>query len=972
MVSSSLKAAIVMGALLRRGGALVVAGRRGVPAFRKRRLSSGAATTTTTRTTRTTRTRTTTCRESVAEKSDVVESAASSSELPPRYEFKSFEESIYAWWEESGFFKPGEGEKAAYTIPMPPPNVTGRLHLGHAMFVALQDILARFHRMRGRPTLWLPGTDHAGIATQLLVERAVEAEGSSRAELGREAFLERVWAWKEEHGGAIVDQMRRLGASADWSREKFTLEPALSVAVTEAFARLHEAGLVYRGRRMVNWSPALQTAVSDLEVETVERVGKLYFFKYPIEGEEGLFLEVATTRPETILGDAAVCVNPNDERYAGLVGRTAVVPLVGRRVPVIADEYVDPEFGTGALKITPGHDPNDYAIGEKYDLPIFEVMGPDASIVDEYFEYAGLDRFECRKKLWADLEAKGLAVRVEERPQRVPVSQRGGEVIEPMVSTQWFVNTTVMGARAAAAVRDGDIRIVPARFEKEWFNWLDNIEDWCVSRQLWWGHRVPAWYSSDGRVIVARSEEDARALAPQDDVLTRDEDVLDTWFSSGLWPFATLGWPDETNPDFQKFYPANCLETGYDILFFWVARMVMLGIEFTGKPPFDTIYMHGLVRDANGQKMSKTKGNVVDPLAVVEEYGADALRYTLVTGVTPGQDVPLSMDRVEQSRNFANKLWNIARFARYRFGDATPDPLVEDDDEDLSSLRLPERWIASRARSTAESVAAALEDYAVGEAGRLVYEFVWDELADWYVEISKTRRRREDSETANRVLLYALDVGLRLVHPFMPHVTEYLWQRVCKTTDGPEALMVAPWPAEGLPVDQNAVVLFNLWRDLVRALRNIRAEYNCDTKTRMAVTIVCATNAALADAIREETAALELLAKVDADRLTVVDQIPVVLPDDAARIVVADGLEAFVPYADLQANKDVAKEIDRLDRQLAKLQKDIGGLETRLANPGFVDKAPPAVVSEAKDTLRDKLEQRQAILDAIADLQPAS
>lgn len=899
-------------------------------------------------------------------------------ELPTRYDFKAFEEDIYKWWEKSDYFKPDESsEEPPYTIPMPPPNVTGRLHLGHALFVALQDVLARFHRMRGRPTLWLPGTDHAGIATQMLVERKLEEEGSSRIELGREPFLEEVWRFKDEHGGAITSQMRRLGASADWTKERFTLEKDMNVAVNEAFVRLHESGLVYRGSRMVNWSPSLMTAVSDLEVETVDRVGTLYYFNYPVE--DGSFLPVATTRPETILGDAAVCVNPEDERYRHLVGKFAVVPMVGRRIPIIADEYVDPEFGTGVLKITPGHDPNDYAIGKKYDLPTFTVMNEDATIVDEYEDYAGLERFACREKLWKDLGSKDLALKTEEKPQRVPISQRGGEVIEPLVSTQWFVNTTVMAERAANAVRNGDIRIVPSRFEKEWYHWLDNIQDWCVSRQLWWGHRIPAWYSADGQVFVARSESDAMQMAEKADVdiskhpLVQDDDVLDTWFSSGLWPMATVGWPSEDNEDFKKFYPANCLETGYDILFFWVARMVMLGIEFTGKPPFDTIYMHGLVRAADGQKMSKTKGNVVDPLDVVEEYGADALRYTLVTGVTPGQDVPLSMERVEQNRNFANKIWNVARFVKHKLKTtqtAVVDfvPMTKDN---LNDLPLPERWIVSKAHVAATDVAEYLEDYAVGEAGRRIYEFLWDELADWYVEMSKTAA---DEEQAARVLLYSLEIALRIVHPFMPHVTEYLWQRLGENKrESEQALMTSAWPLlkrnEPLPVDESAVANFDLYRDLVRALRNLRAEYDAEPKSRQSVTVVCAGNDDLAADIQRQAAGLALLARIDVERLKILDESPAGgFGDDCATLIIADGLEAYVPYADLQSGKDVGKEIDRLERQLTKVDKDIATLKGRIDNPGFVKKAPQSVVDETKAALNEKLEQRQALLDTIADL----
>ncbi|KAH8047041.1 hypothetical protein JL721_12253 [Aureococcus anophagefferens] len=847
--------------------------------------------------------------------------------LPSKYDF-STEGSLYAWWEAQGLFEPSDAEhpRGAYTCPMPPPNVTGRLHLGHAMFVALQDILARFHRARGRPTLWLPGTDHAGIATQLLVERALASEGSpSRTELGRDKFLERVWRWKDENGGAITSQMRRLGASADWSREKFTLDDDMSRAVTEAFVRLHEKGLVYRGSRMVNWSPNLGTA-------------------YGVAGSDD-FLPVATSRPETILGDTAVCVNPADDRYAHLVGKECVVPMSGgRRVPILADDYVDIEFGTGALKVTPGHDANDYEIGLRQDLPVINILNGDGTLNDNGGAYAGLDRFACRKRIWADMDEAGLVIKTEKYASRVPISQRGGEVIEPLVSTQWFVNTTVMGARGVDAVRNGDIKIVPKRFEKEWYNWLENIQDWCVSRQLWWGHQIPVWYAAGHDGYFARGPRATRAQARAAGVddgtaLTRDPDVLDTWFSSGLWPFATVGWPDAT-PDFSKFYPATCLETGYDILFFWVARMVMMGLEFTGESPFEVIYMHGLVRDKNNEKMSKTKGNVVDPLDVVDEFGADALRFSLVTGVTPGQDVPLSMDKVKENRNFCNKIWSAARFLEPKLAGATPSdgPIQA---AELAAMPVFERYI-----------------------------FFYNEFADWYVEVSKTRSG-DDAEASQRALAYAFEVCLKLIHPFMPHVTEFLWQKLYNGAgDERAALMAAPYPAlEGaaLAFDESAVRLMESWKGLVRALRNIRAEYGIEPAVKTGPTIVCE-DAALADLITSELKALALLSKVDPDRVAVVAaKADANIDADAVQLVVADGLEVYLPQADLA--KDVAKELDRLGRQAEKLAKDIAGLEGRLKNPGFADKAPPKVVDETRAQLAEKVEQKATLDASIADLE---
>lgn len=696
------------------------------------------------------------------------------------YDPTLFESQLYQWWEEAGCFEPdakqsaetsSTNRKEPYVLPMPPPNVTGRLHMGHAIFVALQDVLARFHRMRGRPVLWTPGTDHAGIATQLQVEKALMVEGKRRGTeeeianassdeersklVPRTEFLERVWQYKEEQGGAITSQLRSLGASADWTRERFTMDPALSVGVSEAFVRLHEKGLVYRGTYMVNWSPGLMTAVSDLEVEYSEEEGKLYYFKYVVEDEDEdgkateEFLPVATTRPETIFGDTAVCVNPNDERYSHLIGKRVLVPMSetrngdggckARSIPIIADEYVDMEFGTGALKITPGHDPNDYELGKKYNLEIMNVMNKDATMNEKCGErYVGLDRFEAREKLWSDMEESGLVIKAEPHMQRVPRSQRGGEIIEPLVSKQWFVKTEGMGAKALAAVKDGDITIVPSRFEKVWYGWLTDIRDWCISRQLWWGHRIPVWYvdASEEDYIVARNEEEAKKKAveaghPTDIVLRQEEDVLDTWFSSGMWPFATVGWPQnegkDASTDLSRFYPGTCLETGYDILFFWVARMVMLGIELTDVSPFKVIYLHGLVRAADGSKMSKTKGNVVDPLDTVAEYGADSLRYSLVTGVTPGQDIPLNMEKIAANKAFANKLWNCCKFVT---GNALKDVGEEEmkslgvngpiGKEEFDTLPLPERYIISKCHELVESVTEDIEKYQLGAAGSKV------------------------------------------------------------------------------------------------------------------------------------------------------------------------------------------------------------------------------------------------------------
>jgi valyl-tRNA synthetase len=922
------------------------------------------------------------------------------------YDPASFEGDIYKWWENSGCFQPDakqqpyEGQKESYVLPMPPPNVTGRLHMGHAIFVALQDVLARFHRMRGRPVLWLPGTDHAGIATQLQVEKKLLVEGTTREEVGREEFLKRVWAYKEEQGGHITRQLRSLGASADWSRERFTMDKDLSEAVVEAFVRLHEKGLVYRGEYMVNWAPMLQTAVSDLEVDYADEEGKLYYFKYMVEDSDE-FLPVATTRPETICGDTAVCVHPEDDRYKHLVGKNVVVPMSGgRTIPIIADEYVDMEFGTGALKITPGHDPNDYEIGKKQNLPIINIMNKDGSMNVNAGDYNGLDRFDARAKLWEDIEAADLAIKVEPHMQRVPRSQRGGEVIEPLVSSQWFVKTEGMGAKALKAVEDGDIKIVPQRFDKTWSNWLTDIHDWCVSRQLWWGHRIPVWYvgeSGEEEYIVARNEDEARTKAvqnghPEDIVLRQEEDVLDTWFSSGLWPFATVGWPQNegvAGSDLERFYPAACLETGYDIIFFWVARMVMMGLELTGKSPFNTVYLHGLVRAADGSKMSKTKGNVVDPLDTVAEYGADSLRYSLVTGVTPGQDIPFNQEKIEANRNFANKLWNCCKFV-------TGNALRDLSDEEMSSLgvdgpigkeefdtlSLPERYIVSKCHELVASVTEDIEKYQLGAAGSKVYEFLWDQYADWYIEISKTRLyesvggdSEEEARAARRVLVYVLDTSLRLLHPYMPYVTEQLWHHLPRAPATDEqaahALMLADWPQlddeTPLVTSDEAVNRFQCFQALTRSIRNARAEYNVEPGKRISAVIVA--KGELREALEAEAKSLVALAKLDPDQVTFYeagsDEAKAATSEESVQLVVQDGVEAYLPLSGLI---DPEKERQRLEKQSEKLAKEIQKLSGRLQSKGFVDKAPPAVVDKARSELAELEDQAAKIETSLAAL----
>ena len=703
--------------------------------------------------------------------------------MPKVYDHRTVEERLYDFWERKGYFTPQiDWSKTPFTIVMPPPNVTGELHYGHAMFVTFEDLMVRWRRMQGYPTLWLPGTDHAGIATQNVVENELAKQGLTRHDLGREKFEQRVWEWKQKYGGVITHQLRRLGASCDWTRERFTLDEGLSRAVRETFVRLYNEGLIYRGEYMINWCPRCGTALSDLEVEHEEVHSKLYYVRYPLlrgdgRGESGEFISVATTRPETILGDTAVAVNPDDQRYKDLVGRTAILPVLGRHIPIIADPAVDPAFGTGAVKVTPSHDPTDYEIAQRHQLPFVTVIAPDGRMTAEAGPYAGLDRFEARRKLLDELKASGLLTKVDDYVHSVGQCDRCGAVIEPLISGQWFVRIKPLADAALAAVRDGRITIVPERFAKVYFNWMENIRDWCISRQLWWGHRIPVWYCSCGEIIVS-VETPAKCPVCQNQQLIQESDVLDTWFSSGLWPFSTLGWPEDTE-DLRYFYPTSVMETGYDIIFFWVARMIMLGLECTGEVPFRYVYLHGLLRDEKGEKMSKSKGNVANPLDVIAQYGADALRFTIITGSTPGNDMKLVEDRVASSRNFANKLWNAARFVLGVISTETK-PVENLADLDRSRLTLAERWALSRFARLNDSVTKLMEEFQFGEAGRQLYDFLWGEYADWLIEVSKIRlystMADADKESTRQVLLTVLNRLLRLLHPFLPFVTEEIWQ----------------------------------------------------------------------------------------------------------------------------------------------------------------------------------------------------
>jgi valyl-tRNA synthetase len=886
-------------------------------------------------------------------------------QMAKAYDPQTVEGALYDWWERQGYFKPEVAPPDArpFVISMPPPNVTGELHMGHAITTFVEDMMIRYHRMLGQAALWVPGSDHAGIATQLQVERLLTKEGTSRQAVGREEFLRRTWEWKEKYGGRIQTQLRRMGASCDWERVRFTLDEGLSRAVRECFVRLYEKGLIYRGEYLVNWSPGLQTAVSDLEVEYREEEATLYYFKYPIAGadlDDGVgegYIPVATVRPETILGDTAVAVHPDDERYRHLIGKTCLVPMLNRPIPVIHDTYVSMEFGTGALKITPGHDPNDFEIGQRHGLPIFSVLNPDVTMNEQAGPYAGLDRYECRRRLWADMEAAGLTIKTEKYVTQVPHSQRGGEVVEPMISTQWFVRMRPLADAGLEAVRDGRITIVPERFTKIYYNWLENIRDWCISRQLWWGHRIPVWYCQDCRHMTVARQAPTACEECGSGRLEQDPDVLDTWFSSGLWPFSTLGWPDDT-PDLRRFHPTDVMETGYDILFFWVARMIMQGLEMTGRIPFHTVYLHGLVRDAQGRKMSKTTGNVIDPLEMTGRYGTDALRFSLLTGSTPGNDMNLSEERIVAGRNFANKIWNMTRFVVGNLGDQPPD--VPGDPAGLP-LTLADRWILSRHNQLIQDATRLMDAYQFGEAGRQIYEFVWGEFADWYIEMAKTCLGDADAgvrATVRHVLVHVLERCLRLLHPFMPFVSEAVWQQLphspCENRGLPQgdSLMIARWPAAGAR-DEEAETAIEAVMEVVRAIRNARAEYNVEPARHIAAVIAAGDKQ---DLLQSQADILVQLAHLERESLHIAADLPG-KPEQALALVVG-GVEVYLPLAGMI---DLDAERVRLQKEVAKAEVQTARSRKSLDNPAFVAKAPPEVVQKERERLSELQAQAEKL-----------
>ena len=872
--------------------------------------------------------------------------------IPTIYDPQAVEEKWYKHWEESGFFHAANDKsKKPFSIVIPPPNVTGQLHMGHALDNTLQDVLIRFRRMQGNDTLWMPGCDHAGIATQIKVEEVLAKDGVSRYDLGREKFIERVWEWKHQYGSRITNQLKRLGASCDWDRERFTMDEGCSAAVREVFVSLYEKGLIYQGNRITNWCPRCNTALSDIEVEHEEKPGNLYYVRYPLEGKTDEYVTVATTRPETILGDSGVAVNPDDDRYRHLVGQYLILPIVGRRLPIVADEYVDPSFGTGAVKVTPAHDPNDFDMGLRHKLPEIIVISPTGTMTAEAGKYAGLDRYECRKALVADLKAQGYLVKIDEHLHAVGHCQRCATVVEPLVSKQWFVRMQPLAEPAIAAVTSGRIKFVPERFTKIYINWLENIRDWCISRQIWWGHRIPAWYCECGETIVSR--QDITACPKCGGKVEQDPDVLDTWFSSALWPFSTMGWPQKTS-ELAHFYPTSVLVTGYDIIFFWVARMIFMGLEFMKDIPFEHVFIHGLVRDGEGRKMSKSLGNGIDPLEVIEKYGADTLRFTLVTGNTPGNDMRFYWERVESSRNFANKIWNASRFVMMNLEGFDPAQAPGD-------YTLADRWILSRYARTAAEVTANLDKFELGEAARSLYEFIWNEYCDWYIETAKARLyNKEDARaraTAQHVLWYVLEGTLRLLHPFMPFISEAIWQHL--PHEG-ASLVIADWPAPpaGL-LDEKAEAEMGILMDTIKAIRNMRAEVNAPPGKKSEVTLMVA--AEWQATFRENQAYLQTLAAAEPITLAT---LTAAKPENAMAAVV-NGVEVYLP---LKGLIDVAKETARLTKEADGLAKELERVAAKLANENFVGKAPAEVIEKERAKEREYGDKLAAIRERLAYL----
>ena len=878
--------------------------------------------------------------------------------LSKAYEPKQVEEKLYHMWVENGYFTPEiDYDKEPYTIVIPPPNITGQLHMGHALDNTIQDILIRWRRMQGYSTLWLPGTDHASIATEAKIVETLAKEGKTKYDLGRDGFLERAWEWKREYGGRIINQLKKLGCSCDWTRERFTLDEGCSKAVSKVFISLYEKGLIYRGERIINWCPNCKTSISDIETIYDDEKGHFWHIKYPVKDSDD-YIEIATTRPETMLGDTAVAVHPEDERYKHLIGKTLILPLMNREIPIIADEYVDMEFGTGAVKITPAHDPNDFEVGLRHNLPMPRVMNDDGTINELGGKYCGLDRYEARKRIVEDLKEQGYLVNIKDHDHSVGHCQRCNTIIEPILSKQWFVKMKPLAEPAIEVVRDGRVKFVPERFSKIYFNWMENIQDWCISRQLWWGHRIPAYYCQDcGEIIVA--EEAPEKCSKCSGELRQDEDTLDTWFSSALWPFSTLGWPEKTE-DLKYFYPTSVLVTGYDIIFFWVARMIFSAMENMKKEPFKYVYIHGIVRDSEGRKMSKSLGNGIDPLEVIDKYGADALRFNLISGNSPGNDMRFYWERVEAFSNFANKIWNAARFVLMNTDENKDYNEIFNSNED--KLTNPDYWILSKLNKLIKEVTENMEKFELGIAAQKIYDFIWFEFCDWYIELVKPRlysENEEDKAIAQATLINVLVNSMKLLHPFMPFITEEIYSHIPKAS---ESIVISKWPEYDETMnftsqEENMEIIM----DAIKGIRNIRAEMNV-APSRKSKTIIVSEREEIRNAMLEGTSYIQKLAYSSE---VIIKEEKKDIPKDAVSVII-EGAEIFLPLEDLI---DKEKEIERLAKEKEKLEKELERVRNKLTNEKFIAKAPEKIIQEERDKEKKYTELMEKVLERLKALE---
>ena len=877
--------------------------------------------------------------------------------LEKNYDPNKVEDKWYEYWMENNLFKAKvDQKKVAYSIVMPPPNVTGQLHMGHALDNTLQDILTRWKRMKGFSALWLPGTDHASIATEVKVVNKLREENIDKDKLGREGFLEKAWEWKDEYGNRITNQLRKMGSSCDWSRERFTMDAGCSEAVKEVFIKLYNKGLIYQGDYIVNWCPSCQTTLSDVEVEHEEQEGKLFYIKYPLKNSQK-YIEVATTRPETMLGDTAIAVNPSDDRYKDLIGKTAILPLMNREIPIIADPFVDSKFGTGMVKVTPAHDPNDFDMGERNDLEVIKVINEDAKMTDNTGKYKKMDRYECRQVVIEDLKELGLLTKIEEHTHSVGQCYRCDTVIEPLVSKQWFVKMRPLAEPAIEAVKKGDIKFIPERFSKVYLNWMENIKDWCISRQLWWGHRIPVWYCQDCDEVIVSREEPQSCPNCGGHNLKQDEDVLDTWFSSALWPFSTMGWPKKTE-DLQYFYPTNVLVTGRDIIFFWVARMIFMGLEFMDQPPFHDVYVHGLIRDAQGRKMSKSLGNGIDPLEVIEKYGADALRFTLITGNTPGNDMRFREEKLEASRNFANKIWNAARFILMNVKDFSYDLTKQDE----LKMNMADKWMLSRTNQVIKEVDQALSRYSFGEMSKTLYDFIWNEYCDWYIEILKERLYQDKDVLAKKTAQYMgiriLRDILKLMHPVMPMITEEIWQKLAISE---QSIMITSWPEyDELEIDKIAETKMKLVMNIIKAVRNIRNEMKVDPGRRIEAFFLA--DGQQQKILEEGKRYIKNLARIEDINI----KAELKKRPQPASTAIVDGIEIILP---LTGMLDLQKELVRLKKEIENVNYEIERARGKLANKGFVNNAPQNLVEGEKEKLEDYQDKKEKLLDRIEQLE---